>query len=112
MTLAVERGHIEMVLLLLERAADTEAVNKASCALQLKTQTIHFVSFQDGHTALVTAVLNRYKELVSLLLERGAYTEAKDIVSGLRYQLTIQSNTINVSPIGWPHPSHYCCCQW
>ena len=70
-----------MVLLLFERGVTTEAVNKASCALWMKTQTIHFVSFQDGHTALVIAVLNRYNELVSLLLERGAYTEAKDNVS-------------------------------
>ena len=70
---ATDRNYIEMVRLLLDRGADTNAEAMVTLALHYEQPNLMLVpSSQNGHTALLMAADRNNTEMVRLLLDRGA----------------------------------------
>ena len=78
-------GHVEVVRLLIERGASADHSDKvAGIVLMLKyLQLLYnvYFSFEDGVSALQTAATNGHREVVGLLLQKGANCGSNPLLS-------------------------------
>ena len=85
------KGNLDAVLALLDARADVNLPRKVSRIVELSCLChLHSASplvlrspvRQTGHTPLMVAAMNNHTDVMTLLVSRGAYLEAKNLVRG------------------------------
>ena len=82
---ASSRGYTEIVRLIAEAKADPNITDKVKlhythyCIVQIKSRSC--ISLQHGDTALILAASDCHTDIVKILVEHGADTDIKNMVS-------------------------------